>query len=565
VFRDRFEREVNYLWQSLRRLTERHPRLEGLYTRNADGRVARLVQSAAFGFASVHGRVYDDGQALVRPLVGAALPECLRPRPSSTILKFTRSPDPNARFLGRVGSVQVPFELKWPTQVVSFDLTNIRVERVHAALQVLRMTLLGQPNVPLASVLPDAVRLFVRLDSSSRALDLVHALRTSTRNIAATGYDEQGKRVLETELPPASIRWTRVDAPEAPLCSAPGDRFGSSTDLRDLYAFPESYCFFDLNVASLRAARLAKVDLVLPLARVLDGITDVGAEHVHVACAPATNEYRARMEPLRESLGTTQWPVTVAGRPHAEILHVYELGRLSSHDAHTRQPILSWESPSKPHRFDDDDVYFLVEQSIALSEPMTETRVSFASIESLDRPLPGVVVEGEVLASDGGLTAKLGLGDVGPGQGAENITRVSPSRRAHLGENHAWRMNAYARMPPTRFVTPSYLHEFFRLHDSSDTRDEQTRVQVPRVNKVAHAREHRLVDGMLEWGDAFHVDLAAPLASEGETWLLGELLSRAIAERSERLRFSRLRLTVASAELATFSTRQGARFPFPIG
>jgi type VI protein secretion system component VasA len=565
LFRERFEREVDYLWQSLRRLTERYPRLEALYTRNADARVARLVQSAAFGFASVHARIHDDGQALVRPLVGAAMPECLRPRPSSTILKVSRSPDPNARFLGQVGPVQVPFELKWGAQFASFDLADIRVERVHATLQVLRMTLLGPPNVPLGSVLPDTVRFFVRLESASRALDLVHALRTSIRPVAAHGYDERGKRVLEIELPPASIRWTRVDAPEASLTSAPGDRFVSSTDLRDLYAFPESFCFFDVALAPVRVAKLAKLDLVLPLARILDGIADFGAEHLHIACAPATNEYRARIEPLRESPGTTEWPLTVAGRPHAEVLHVRELGRLSTHDAHTRQPILSWESPTQPHRFEDEDLYFLVEQSIAVNEPRTETRVSFASAASLDRPLPGVVVEGEVLASDGGLTAKLGLGDIGRGQGAENITRVSPSRRAILGENYAWRMNAYARMPPTRFVTASYLHEFFELHDSSDIRDEQARIQVPSFGKVAHAREHRLVDGMLEWGDAFRVDLVAPLASEGEAWLLGELLSRAIAERNERLRFSRLSMTVASTEFATFSTRQGDRFPFPIG
>jgi hypothetical protein len=61
------------------------------------------------------------------------------------------------------------------------------------------------------------------------------------------------------------------------------------------------------------------------------------------------------------------------------------------------------------------------------------------------------------------------------------------------------------------------------------------------------------------------VDLEAPHASVGEAWLLGELLSRAIAERNERLRFSTLAATQAGEHLAEFSPRQGVRLPFPLG
>ena len=146
-----------------------------------------------------------------------------------------------------------------------------------------------------------------------------------------------------------------------------------------------------------------------------------------------------------------------------------------------------------------------------------------------------------------------------------SVTRVAPSRRAPLGQNHAWRMNAYARMPPTRFVTDAYLHEFFALHDSSDVRDENARVQVPRFSGAHHERVHRLVDGMLEWGDAFKVDLVAPHASGGEAWLLGELLALAVAERNERLRFSTLTANRDGALVGTYRARQGMRMPFPLG
>jgi hypothetical protein len=114
-------------------------------------------------------------------------------------------------------------------------------------------------------------------------------------------------------------------------------------------------------------------------------------------------------------------------------------------------------------------------------------------------------------------------------------------------------------------VTPSHLYEFFKLHDSSDVHDEQARIQVPRFTKADHVREHRLSEGMLEWGDAFTVNLDTPNATEGEAWILSELLSRAIAERNERLRFSSLKVTRQSESFAEFARRQGGRLPFPLG
>lgn len=565
VFRQRFELEVEYLWQRLRGLGERYPQLEALYTRNADPRVARLVQSAAFAFASVHARIQDDGQALVRPLVARAMPECLRPRPASTIMQLTRSHDSRARFFGRAGPVELPFVLRWPVQVASFDLKDVRIERVHAKLQVLRITMAGQPNVALGNCLPDALRVFVRVESCARALDLIHALRTSTSAIEVKGYDETDQRCLEATLPAGSLRWARLDSDEASLVSAPGDRFHSSTLLRDLYAFPESFCFFDLNVGGLRGGKVARLELTLPFARLVDDVLHLRDEHFLLGCAPATNEYVSPIEPLRDSKGMTRWSLKVAGRPHAEVLHVHELSRVSTHGAPRRDPVYSWESPAAPHRFGATDVYFLLEQSSAIGEPRTETYVSFASEDGFDRPLPGLSIDGEVLASDGAVTNALGLGDVGRGQGAVNVTRVAPSRRASVGANHAWRMNAYARMPPARFVTRSYLHEFFKLHDSSDAHDEQARIGVPRFTNADHVREHRLSEGMLEWGDVFTVELDAPNATEGEAWILSELLSRAIAERNERLRFSRLNVTRESAIFAEFAARRGARLPFPLG
>jgi type VI protein secretion system component VasA len=566
VIREHFEREVDYFWQRLRRLAERYPRLEAHYARNADSRVSRLVQSAAFAFASVHERLDEDAQALVRPLVAAALPECLRPRPASTILQLTQSTNSTgALFFGRAGAVELPFEVMWPVHVASIDLSNVWVERVHAGLQVLRMTIAGRSNVVLGTVLPEVLRVFVRFERPALAFDLIHALRRATSRIRVRCYDTSGGLSNDTELPPGTLQWPRVDSDERSLVSAPVDRFRSSTLLRDLYAFPESFCFFDLRLSGLRQGTLGRLELALPLAGVVEGVKALGSENLLLGCGPASNQYKAAMTPLRPAGTERCWSVGVAGRPHAEVLHVLALRRVDPHDAQHRREVLSWEAPAAPPTFEPGNTYFLLEQEIGPSDSRTDLRVSFATLDGFDQALPGVLVEGDVLASDGELANELGFGDIGRTQGAANVTRVAPSRRAVLGQNHAWRMNAYARMPPVRFATSSYLHEFLGLHDSSDARDESARVQVPRFTRTAHARVHRLVDGMLEWGDSFSLNLDAPQASAGEAWLICELLSRAIAERNERLRFSRLVVTRDGEHLADFSPRQGVRLPFPLG
>jgi hypothetical protein len=176
------------------------------------------------------------------------------------------------------------------------------------------------------------------------------------------------------------------------------------------------------------------------------------------------------------------------------------------------------------------------------------------------------MVEGEVLACDGALTRTVGLGEVGSApEGAANITRVTPSRRALLGHNWPWRTSAYARMPAPRLAERVRLGEFLRLHDPHGLQDEAFRVTRPDVLRTEHSLEHELEDGVLAWGDAFVVDVRADAASDGELWLVGALVHMALAERDEALRFCRLTLRRDGAPFADYAPRRGARLPFPLG
>lgn len=567
MLRDRFEIEVDALWAHLRHLARQTPRLEGLYARDADPRVARLVQSAAFAFATAHNRLSDDGQSLVRPLVARALPESLRPRPSSTILELSASgrsgPSQGARYVAHAGRASIPFQVVWPTPVAPISLEEVVLDRLDARRQVLRFALLAAPGVSLGAVLPDVVRLFVHLEPRSVALDLVYALRSDRSRGRAKWCDAKKQILANTELPERAVSWVRVDTDEAPLVSARADRFRSSTLLRDLYAFPESFCFFDLHLGQVQR-QAERVEVVIPLGHVVHGASLLSNAQLRLFCAPATNEFLSPIEPVA-STGASEATVSAAGKPHAEILEVRGLSVTSARDAGRRVRLQSWEAPDEPHRFEAGETYFALEQCPAATDGRTELRATFGRLDAFPAPAGGIV-EGEVLACDGELTSTLGLGEIGSTrEGGTNITRVAPSRRALLGQNHAWRMSAYARMPSARLAECARLNEFVNLHDPYGMQDEATRVQRPRLVASEHVREHQLTDGILEWGDRFVLDTDATGCSDGELWLQGALLHRALAERNEALRFTRLVLRRGGTPLAEYAPRPGGRLPFPLG
>ena len=136
---------------------------------------------------------------------------------------------------------------------------------------------------------------------------------------------------------------------------------------------------------------------------------------------------------------------------------------------------------------------------------------------------------------------------------------------ALLGENYAWRLSAYARMPAGRLGRRAHLAELLHLHDPFGAQDEAVHIPRPIVTRAAQDREHELPDGALAWGDRFTVEVDPAGCTDGALWLVGELVHRALAERNEALRYARLVLVKSGAPFAEYAPRQGARLPFPLG
>ncbi|WP_394831762.1 type VI secretion system baseplate subunit TssF [Pendulispora rubella] len=563
------------LWAALAGLARQSPRLKPLYTRGADPRVARLVQATALGAAVASARLDDDGQLIARPLVAGAMPECLRPRPASTIVQFdpTRSMPQQTRELvipTKVDGIDVHFEVRWPVHVGPYQLAEARIVRVDSEHQVLHLAITSMVGADLVTRLPDRLRLFFNV-APDLAVDILHALRSSREPVTAVAFDADGELLTEMALPPTVFQWVRLDTTEPPIVGGPRDRFESGTLLRDYFDAEETFAFADFNVSAVRprAASMTRLELTFPLGRLVEGASRVARDNVLLFCSPATNQYRARTVPIQAGPHDTEWVLSVARRPHAEILHLESL-YVDPYDGGPRQPLIAWEAADDAEAAETFGPYYLLAQSKAASEPRTLMLVTFADDNGFFCAAPAGIVRGDVLASDGALTASLKMGDIQVRElGIANVTRVTSSRRAVIGKELSTRLAAYARQGAHQFANHVALAEFLSLHDGYALADVEggSKLHVPDFVRVSHEHVHERAGTTARFGDRFLATVRAGACRPGEIWAIGECMARAFAERTERLRFSELVLRTDSGGNVTppFSRRAGICLPFPFG
>ena len=140
----------------------------------------------------------------------------------------------------------------------------------------------------LGVALPEVVRFYVHFEPRSVALDLVYALRSAGKPGRVKWFDAKKQLFADKELAGDAVSWVRIDTDEAPLVSARADRFQSSSLLRDLFAFPESFCFFDLHLGAVER-RAGRLEVVLPLGHVVNRASLLSTQHLRLFCTPATN------------------------------------------------------------------------------------------------------------------------------------------------------------------------------------------------------------------------------------------------------------------------------------
>jgi type VI protein secretion system component VasA len=305
-------------------------------------------------------------------------------------------------------------------------------------------------------------------------------------------------------------------------------------------------------------------------ARLGEPVSETAPVQCVLDCTPAVNVFEALATPLRvRGLGSLG-PLRVAGHPGAEIFDIKRLRLQTARDRASEIEVRLWERELASELW-DDDLYLRLERRASIDRSPTELLATLVRPNSVEEAPVGEL-HAELLASDGLRTETLLRGDIALRRDVAqiaNITRVTPPSPPRLDARLPWRVNAYARMPVMQFASAASLASYVELHDPRRGRTVEQGADPASAGFVSATRRsvHRVERDEVVHGD--EVDLVldeAAFGGPGATWLVGELVARAISERADFLRFTRTRwIQPDGSVIADYERRNGERLPPPFG
>ncbi|WP_149193675.1 type VI secretion system baseplate subunit TssF [Luteimonas suaedae] len=505
-----YERELAFLRRYGREFAERYPKIAGRLLLSADGsqdpHVERLIESFALLSARVSKRIEDDYPEFTDALLEVMYPHYLRPFPSCSIARFDMGPAaaklsapvriPRGTQLQSrpVRGVNCRFRTAYDVQLAPIVLRSAEYRAVAEApmavnlppgsgAQISLTFELLSDQVSFAKLGSEALRLFVDGEPSFCA-----ALRDALSLQVANAYVEADRDGRWRRLEAVPLRPVGFTADEA-LIDFPARAHPAYRLLTELFAFPEKFGFFDLDLkpVSAQASRGFTLHLILramppdqPSSRVLEGLS---RDNVLSGCTPVVNLFGQHGEPIRVTQRTTHYPVVADARR----AFAYEIHSIDSVKRVRQTPQGEQVQEFRPfyslHHGEDPDKtghYWLSrrDEAVARHSPGYETELSFVDLDFNPTVPKTDVVSIELTCSNRDLPTHLAYGVSGGdlsiegGSPARTISLLrKPSRplRFRRGRGAHWRLISHLalnHLSLTQSGLPA-LKEMLRLYDLS--------------------------------------------------------------------------------------------------
>jgi len=409
-----YERELAFLRRNGKEFADRYPKIAGRLLMSGEGsqdpHVERLVESFALLTARVSKKIEDDYPEFTDALLEVLYPHYLRPFPSCSIVRFDLDNQ-----LGKLSqAAKVPRRTLLNSQAVRGVNCKFRTsyDVVLAPIRVKAARFNAIADVPMATTLPPGsggqISLTFELlgDHAAQAMLGIDQLRLFTDgepSFVATLRDVLALHVRTAYLEPnGSGRWHKLPtvplqqvgfADEESLIDYPDRSHPAYRLLTELFAYPEKFGFFDLDLRALRqagAGNLFTVHLILkaepadsPVSRTLEVL---GPENVLTGCTPVTNLFPQQGEPIRVTHRTATYPVIAdARRAFAYEVHsidsVARVRQTSQGENITEfRPFYSLHHGEAP---DQTGQYWLAhrDENVARISPGYETEMSFVDLD----------------------------------------------------------------------------------------------------------------------------------------------------------------------------------------
>ncbi|TXK62611.1 type VI secretion system baseplate subunit TssF [Alkalisalibacterium limincola] len=355
-----YERELAFLRRNAREFAERYPKIAGRLRLSGDigqdPHVERLIESFALLSARVSKRIEDDFPEFTEALLEVLYPHYLRPFPSCSIACFDagasaaqlRAPlliERGTELRSRpVRGVACRFRTAYPVTLAPVRLARAGFSSVLSPPQGTRL-----PDRACAQISIELEHLGEQGDFSRLKLPALRVFVDGEPSLCAALRDALGMRVVGAWAEGASDgRWIPIDNPVRPvgfeedeaLLELPARAHPAYRLLTELFAFPEKFGFFDIELGALSPQGGKRVVLHLALAsahaqeaqaHLLQG---VDASNLRLGCTPVVNLFRQPGEPIRLTHTDTRYPVLAdARRPYAFEVHSVESVKRVRHTA----------------------------------------------------------------------------------------------------------------------------------------------------------------------------------------------------------------------------------------
>ena len=501
-FRDRYERELDILYERSTEFAEEFPgladRLGGVLRDNIDPGIAGLLEGAAFMAARVQLKLDEEFISFTHELLDQIFPDALAPVPSCMIVQAAPSVSENAprtyargeyldaRFRDADRQVSCRFSL-----AAALDVLPLAVNEVSYHGRTTSMAGLGQD--------PDSrTRAGLMLDLTTTNGEPLATLAGQEPVFHLTGDMLRAQMLYEQihcNLTRASLRWLLPNGDPAFMRLRPEqvgqigfagnerlfDRqtnlFEGFALLREYFAFPRKFLGFRLTGLhdQLRGIAATRMQLVLEFDRVSDDLAhQTGLQDIRLNCAPAINLFEDSSNQIRLDDRRHEYVVTPDSSPitHYEIHRILKVQASygSAHDKVPVEPLYAlpqgttaqrtayyYTSRRKPRRLTETERrsgarrdYLGTETFISIHEPPEELisrraqRLHIRTLCSnrhLAGALPLVRSDDFTMASDQQLALTCVNGPTPPREAMTEIERSGPHR---VGQGQVyWRLISY--------------------------------------------------------------------------------------------------------------------------
>ncbi|HRO28322.1 MAG TPA: type VI secretion system baseplate subunit TssF, partial [Luteimonas sp.] len=328
------------------------------------------------------------------------------------------------------------------------------------------------------------LRLFIDGEPSFRA-----ALRDTLALGVLQAYVEPGnggRWIALPEVPLAAVGYSEAEA----LIDFPSRSHPAYRLLTELFAFPEKFGFFDLDLSAL-PARLGEgftLHFVLKSAGDRAGsriLEPLGPQHVRTGCTPVVNLFAMHGEPIRVSHQDTHYPV-VADARRAFAYEVYSIDSVHrvrqtpQGERITRfRPFYSLQHGERP---DEKGHYWIQrrDEDTARRSPGFETELAFVDLDFNPAAPQADVVSLELTCSNRDLPTHLAHGASGgdlsqeggsPARAIPLLRKPSRPRSFQRGRGAQWRLISHLSLNSLSLTQSglSALKEMLHLYDTAQS------------------------------------------------------------------------------------------------